>query len=306
MQTPNPLASIIIPAHNSENFIARAINSALAQDYRPIEIIVVDDGSIDKTADIVQIFGPPVRYFHQVNAGPSAARNRGIQEAMGEFILFLDSDDEYLPGRVRKGIEPMLLNEQVGITHTRCILQYADGNTELGGERFMRLCRYIEPLLLHPFFQSTPGVSCRRTALESVGTFDEQLASREDHDLWMRIREEWEYAHIPEPLVRVHIRQESYSSEMHVEQHEKDFECILNQAIKRRPDIYHVRERQIRSYARWLSGMNHLLAGHNSEARSRFIEAFKYRPHYRILWPFVISFLPKFFIRSIRRLWRRS
>lgn len=88
-----PLISVIIPVCNREHYLAEAIESAIAQTYHPIEIIVVDDGSTDGTADVARRFSETVRYFYQSNSGCSAARNTGVKKAQGSFLAFLDSDD---------------------------------------------------------------------------------------------------------------------------------------------------------------------------------------------------------------------
>jgi len=88
-----PLVSIIVPVYNGERYLAEAIESALAQTYRPIEIIVVDDGSTDRTADVARTFSETVRYYYQPNSGSGAARNTGIQKARGSFLAFIDADD---------------------------------------------------------------------------------------------------------------------------------------------------------------------------------------------------------------------
>ncbi len=87
------LVSVVIPVYNGEKYLAQAIESILTQSYRPIEIIVVDDGSTDGTADVARRFSETVRYFYQSNSGCSAARNKGIENALGSFFSFLDSDD---------------------------------------------------------------------------------------------------------------------------------------------------------------------------------------------------------------------
>ncbi len=89
----NPLVSVILPVFNGERFLAEAIESVLQQGYRPIEIILVDDGSTDSTPRIAGSFADHVRYYYQPNAGPAAARNLGIRMASGEFIAFIDADD---------------------------------------------------------------------------------------------------------------------------------------------------------------------------------------------------------------------
>lgn len=95
-----PLVSVVIPAWNAERWIAETLNSVQGQTWSSLEIILVDDGSTDQTASIVQRDFPAVRYIHQANAGQAAARNRGVAAAQGEFIAFLDSDDLWLPEKI--------------------------------------------------------------------------------------------------------------------------------------------------------------------------------------------------------------
>ncbi|MCP4399598.1 MAG: glycosyltransferase family 2 protein [bacterium] len=95
-----PLVSIIIPVYNCERYLAEALESVFAQTYRPIEVIVVDDGSTDNSANIAKHFAPDVHYCYQSNAGPGAARNRGIMLAQGTFLAFLDADDLWVKDKL--------------------------------------------------------------------------------------------------------------------------------------------------------------------------------------------------------------
>jgi glycosyltransferase involved in cell wall biosynthesis len=96
----NPLVSCIVPVHNGARYLREALDSIAAQTYRPVEIIVVDDGSTDDSARIAQQYGPPIRLHSQANAGPAAARNRGARLAGGEFLAFLDADDLWHPEKL--------------------------------------------------------------------------------------------------------------------------------------------------------------------------------------------------------------
>jgi glycosyltransferase involved in cell wall biosynthesis len=100
-----PLVSVIIPAFNRECYLAQAIESVLAQTYRPIEIIVVDDGSVDETANVAKSFSDKVRYFYQPNSGCGAARNTGVMKARGSFLAFLDSDDLWVEEKLFRQME---------------------------------------------------------------------------------------------------------------------------------------------------------------------------------------------------------
>ena len=99
-----PLVSVIVPAYNRAGFILDALASAYDQDYSPMEVVVVDDGSTDDTRDVVESFECPVRYVYQEHAGVSPARNRGLAEAKGELIAFLDSDDVWMGALSADGV----------------------------------------------------------------------------------------------------------------------------------------------------------------------------------------------------------
>ena len=105
----NPLVTIIIPTYNRQSFVVEAVASVLEQDYRPIEVIVVDDGSTDDTESALSAY-PTVTYVRQTNQGPSAARNRGIDCAQGGLITFLDSDDLWLPNKLSVQVSLMEKN----------------------------------------------------------------------------------------------------------------------------------------------------------------------------------------------------
>lgn len=102
-----PTVSVVIPAYNAERFLAEAIESVLAQEYEPIEIIVVDDGSTDGTAAVAQGYAHAVTCVRQPNGGIGAARNRGVEAASGELLAFLDADDLWAPGRLRRQVEAL-------------------------------------------------------------------------------------------------------------------------------------------------------------------------------------------------------
>ncbi|MFC1452059.1 glycosyltransferase family 2 protein [Verrucomicrobiota bacterium] len=98
----NPLVSCIVPAFNAERFLGEAVDSILGQTYRPIEVIVVDDGSTDRTADVASGYGDQIVYVRQLNAGPAAARNEGLTRAKGAYVAFLDADDLWHPEKLSR------------------------------------------------------------------------------------------------------------------------------------------------------------------------------------------------------------
>jgi len=115
----NPLISVMIPTYNREKYIQEAIDSVIAQDYRPLEVIVVDDGSTDRTAGIVKQYDPSiVKYYYQENAGQSAARNACVAHSSGKFLAWLDSDDYYLPGKLTSQLRYLFDNPKSDIVFT--------------------------------------------------------------------------------------------------------------------------------------------------------------------------------------------
>ncbi|MEN8213887.1 MAG: glycosyltransferase [Pseudomonadota bacterium] len=196
----NLSVSVIIPTFNRAGVLARALDSVLQQSLPPKEIIVVDDGSTDGTRELIEELqrskpgflnadageGQMLRYMHQHNTGVSAARNRGIRHARGEWIAFLDSDDAWLPGKLET--QAGLIAKRPG--HRLC-------HTE---EIWMRNGVRVNPMKKHAksggsiFQQCLPrcvispsSALVHRTLFEDVGVFDEDLPACEDYDLWLRI-----------------------------------------------------------------------------------------------------------------------
>jgi glycosyltransferase involved in cell wall biosynthesis len=178
--------SVIIPSYNRAHLLARAIESVLSQDLAPREIIVVDDGSSDDTRELMSNRFPQCQYIHQPNQGVSSARNRGIEAASGEWLAFLDSDDEWLPGKL--AAQSSTLKNQPGllICHTEEIwirngrrVNAMKKHRKSGG----RIFRNCLPLCVI----SPSSAMIHRSLLTEVGNFDENLPVCEDYDMWLRI-----------------------------------------------------------------------------------------------------------------------
>jgi len=195
------LVSVVIPAYNAARFIRRAVESALHQSWQAKEIIVVNDGSTDDTAQVLAKYGDSIRIIHKPNGGLSSARNRGIQESCGEYVAFLDADDYWLPEKLKRQIEVMS-SPEIGFCSTRARTEDPAGNPLSEWE-----CPVIEQTLLKTLFLqngaipgSGSGVMVRRRLFDKVGLFDESLASLEDIDMWMRLASVTGYRCIDEPL----------------------------------------------------------------------------------------------------------
>ena len=193
--------SVIIPTYNRKNTLPRAVESVLNQTYRPIEIIVVDDGSTDGTKEWFSEMYPLVHYIYQVNSGVSSARNTGIKSASGDWIALLDSDDEWLPDKLDRQVKLLQNNAGLRFCHTNEIwirngvrINQMKKHQKYGGNIFNKcldICRI------------SPSSSLFHTSvIKDVGLFDESLDVCEDYDLWLRITAKYPVLFLDQPLIK--------------------------------------------------------------------------------------------------------
>jgi glycosyltransferase involved in cell wall biosynthesis len=171
--------SVVIPAYNAAGFVSRAIESCLAQTYRPIEIIVVDDGSSDNTAEIVSRFSHPVRLIQRANGGPAAARNDGAREATGDWLALLDADDYWFPDKLRVQLQQQDISPDVAVVY--CLFDNYSGMQVPSEVTFEDLWNYN--------WIGNSSALVRRSAFTAIGGFHEDRAmiSVEDYNLWIRL-----------------------------------------------------------------------------------------------------------------------
>lgn len=206
--------SVVIPAYNAARFLAETVES-LRQQTTPVhEIIIVDDGSTDETEQVVQSLGDDIIYIWQANAGVSAARNRGISEATGEIIAFLDADDLWLPQKVENQVRVFLSNSEVALVAADRAEIDARGDLLLDSlfkkqglyEFFAELRGNSIPQALSRLVQvnfiPTSSVMVRKSALAKVGGFDTAIRYGEDLELWARIASQYAITCLPEVLIR--------------------------------------------------------------------------------------------------------
>ena len=212
--TPSePLVSVVMPAYNVAWCIGRAVDSVLAQDFRPCELIVVNDGSTDGTRALLEGYGAAITVINQENRGMSAARNAGIRRARGTYVAFLDADDWWLAGKLSRQVELMRGHPEIGFSSTTVRVEDDDG-------RLLNLWRCPNgstEILATLFAQNAAiaggcsAVMARRDLLGRVGLFDESLRGFEDPDLWMRLAAVSGYACIDETLAVILRREQSVS-----------------------------------------------------------------------------------------------
>ena len=214
MQNPvDPLVSVIIPNYNHAQYVGDAIRSVLAQTYHEVEIIVVDDGSIDNSREVISVFDDKVRYIYQKNAGLSAARNTGIKLAQGSLIGVLDADDMYEPGYLQTLVSALQEHEDADGIY--CGYQFVDHTNNLLPQIE---ARPVEPeklydALLDGTFFVPESIFLRREVYDNVGLFDVALRACEDWDVWLRAAKKYRIIHSSDILTRHRVLPGSMSTE---------------------------------------------------------------------------------------------
>lgn len=239
-----PLVSVIIPAYNADRFIGETLVSVLGQTYHNLEVLVVDDGSVDDTVNIIQQFAQEdsrIILIQQENSGVAVARNAGILQAKGEFIAPIDADDIWYPEKLSKQVGKMLESSAaVGVVY--CWSAMIDEEGQLTGGFFIGNQRgYVLPALIYRFFLGNASVPLiRRSCLEKAGLYNEELRASlaqgaEDWDICLRLAEYYQFEAVLEFLVG--YRQVSNSMSRNVEMIERSYHLVINSIRKRHPEI---------------------------------------------------------------------
>lgn len=195
--------SVVIPARDAERTIREAVESVLHQADVPFELIVVDDGSTDRTLEIVSsIADPRLLVLPSPNQGVSAARNRGIARARGDIVAFLDADDAWRPGTLRAFVEALRRLPEASVVYCWVDHVDVDGRYICPDRRVVAEGDIYRPMLVHNFIHSISSVAVRKSALDEIGGFDESLPVIEDWDLYVRLATRHRFACVPQALVR--------------------------------------------------------------------------------------------------------
>ena len=211
----NPKVSIVIPVYNGSNYLKEAIDSALAQTYKNIEVIVINDGSKDegKTDAICKSYGNKIRYFKKENGGVASALNMGIEKMKGEYFSWLSHDDVYYPDKIEKQIE--FLSEQENRDN---IIPYASYELiDEDSQTLEKVWQDHDLLVEKPEYAFLRGringitLLIPRKAFDQHGKFDENLKCTQDYDMWMRIARGYKFVHMDEIFTktRIHAMQDS-------------------------------------------------------------------------------------------------
>ena len=220
MKSNAPTVSVIIPTYNRAGVVGRAIQSVLHQTFQDFELIVVDDGSLDNTREIVREFQKQDRRItyigHNKNKGGATARNTGIRASRGKYIAFLDSDDEWLAKKLEKQLTFFEQGEcpELGVVYTGVRYKSDRKGTALA-DTMPRLRGWVYSNLL---WQNRVGTTStpliKKSCFNHVGLFDEQLPSKQDRDMWIRIARKYTFDFVDEQLVVCYLTRKRISTNL--------------------------------------------------------------------------------------------
>jgi glycosyltransferase involved in cell wall biosynthesis len=311
-----PKVSVIIPTYNRAEYVTQAIDSVLAQTYEDCEIIVVDDGSTDKTREALEPYMDRITYIYQENAGVSAARNTGIKAAKGDWVAFLDSDDEWLPEKLAvqmRAVErhPQLVAHMVNVNLTNYNDPYPNS--------FLH-CKFPfeenEGIIDDPFIQhfkyrtiAMPvAIMCRKECAIKAGLFDESFVYGEDYDFVCRLALQGSWGYCWDELAMMYRRCEKTVS---LSDLRKDYTLTLRNRIKTHKKLleYELTELERKVVLSYLVecfralGMIFLLRREGGEARKAYEEACSVRPELKCRLGRLLASTPVWFGSRVAHSW---
>ena len=304
----DPLVSVIVPVYNSEKWIKKSIMSVRNQTYKNIEVIIVNDGSTDNTKYILKKLEAEysIQVYHIENSGPSNARNYGVSKSKGDYIAFLDSDDEWHKDKIEKQIDYMLRNNYVlSLTNLKVI---NEKNNIIGKQDKYLPANKQEQVIC--FFkgeitQNTPTIVVKRNIFEEFGGFNKNLIHREDHFFLMQVADKYGIRLLDDYLVYRRIWGSSMSSDYKkfkenpnkvIEHYYTTRYPFLEESIKHFPYLIDYLNEELSNYFYHLS---HILFKLNyiDESRTTLKKSLKYNKKIKRIIKLLLLYLPKKIVR---------
>lgn len=298
-----PKVSVIIPTHNRAKILPLTVKSVLHQTFQDFEIIIVDDASQDNTKEVVRGFGDNrIKYFRRdMSGGDAVARNLGIVNSEGEYLAFLDDDDEWFPKKLQRQVTLIESSQPVvgGVYTGRVNIDGTNGkilSTTLGDKRGNLFTEFLG----NGLNITTSSVMVRKECFQQVGLFDENIPYNSDFDMWVRISKNFQFECIEEPLTKYYIHAKKLST---------NFDLVIKG-----------KEMVIEKYKPWLTlhpkslskkclniGILHCLNGNLEEGRKAFLRTISLDPlRIKPYCIFFLSFLGTNLFRKVTKLWERA
>jgi glycosyltransferase involved in cell wall biosynthesis len=298
-----PTVSVTIPCYNGESYIETAIRSVLAQTFSDLEIVVIDDGSHDRTGEIVQGFKDDrIRYFYQENQGLAETRNRLINLAKGEYIGFLDQDDYWEPTKLERQIAVFRNDPEIVLVYADCYIVDAGGNIKGKWSQRNKLYRgQVLDRLLQVNFVPIPTVLMRKAVFADIGGF-QSFSYCEEYDVFLRCAAKHPFEYVAKPLA---------SYRVHPAQFSKNYEIALSELLaiydtwqqRQKEEIKISTLSRALAMAYYNAGKSAIyLDGSASKARDYFRRSLVHCPLWRAAFFYGLSFLGPAAIKRMRNM----
>jgi glycosyltransferase involved in cell wall biosynthesis len=301
MTSRKPKISVIVPTYNRSELLPRAINSILNQTFKDFELIIVDDGSTDNTKKIIEKYSENdsrIKYIYQENSGgPPRPKNTGIKIAKGNYIAFLDSDDEWLPSKLEEQIKKYIENDKnhnIGLVGCGAIIinKATKEKEYFTPPRF--LLKKTPEILQKTIAHSCSSIIIKKTVFEDSGLFDENIKVLDDRDLYIRILNKYKFIFIQKPLFKYYVHDNNVTNKKNEHKSIKDEQLMLKKYKKiylTQPDIYYDKLKEI--------GRFYVINSQPKLARKIFIKAIKIKPFSKIYINIFLSFNPSLYKKSL-------
>lgn len=260
-----PTISVIIPAYNAQATIVKTIESIRKQTFRDLEIIIINDGSTDRTLEIVnKIKDSRIKMFNYPNGGVAVARNRGISHAQGEYIAFLDADDFWTIDKLELQLQALNQNPQAGVAYSWTYFWEGENNKCFPSESIYHQGNVYSQLLVNNFLHHGSNPLIRRQAIDSVGFFNPNFPHCADWDYSLRLAAKWNFVVVTKH--QIYYRQSSHSMTSKISQIEKQLSEMLAQTYNRVPQKLQHLKRQSQAWIYQYCTQQYLY--HGSDASS--------------------------------------
>jgi glycosyltransferase involved in cell wall biosynthesis len=291
MNTNTPLVSVIVPTHNRPYLLRRAIRSILSQTYNNLEIIVVDDCPSNPVGHVIKsISDSRIRYvLHSSNKGVCGARNTGIDESNGEYISFLDDDDEWKTNKIQKQVDLLKTSPEIGLVYTGTRAVDDSNNTlsvnkpTIGGD-------VTKQLLLGDFVPFST-VLVDQNIVEKAGPLDEHLTNWEDWEWCIRLSLHTNFGFVKHPLVILHRGSHEMRSDDFEKKQKTGYKRFVEKAMPHAQNYGQIFEKKAKAHINYRLGYSALSNGYYTDARRQLFTSIK-------IWPFSTKFYT-YFILSI-------
>ncbi|HAA29251.1 MAG TPA: glycosyl transferase family A [Cyanobacteria bacterium UBA8553] len=229
-----PTISVIIPAYNAEKTILETITSVIQQTYSNWEMIVINDGSTDRTLELLStVKDARIKIFSYPNGGVPVARNHGLNHATGDFIAFLDADDLWTPDKLELQLAKLQQHPEAGVVYSWAYYMDETGESFHADNPIFFEGNVYAELLVRDFIVSGSNCTIRRQAIESVGKFDPSVPGADDWDYWLRLALHWPFVVVPK--LQIFYRQSSGSVSSKVEAMENNNLRVIEKGFQSAP-----------------------------------------------------------------------